>query len=275
MLAYATLVTNPDYVLGALALARSLQSVAADAPLIVLATNTELDLEPLAAANCQIRLVTPPALSEAFVQRHSRAAVHAAAPFSKGTKPLFHDPLDNFCKLELWRLEEYQRIVFLDADTLVVKNIDRLFGYPQFSAAPNLYESLVDMHRLNSGVFVASPSSETYADMLQVLDEPGKRWRRTDQTFLETYFPDWHGLPYTFNTLQYVYFNLPELWHWPSINVVHYQYEKPWEAGHAKADQLKGLIDLWHSMLEGAPAPAELPPEPAEPARRGAGMLAL
>lgn len=259
MFAYATLVTNPDYVMGALALARSLQSVGAKAPLIVLATSNALDLEPLAAANCQIELVASPDLSAAFVQRHSRAAVHAAAPFTKGTKPLFHDPLDNFCKLELWRFEAYERIVFLDADTLVVKNIDRLFGYPQFSAAPNLYESLTDMHRLNSGVFVASPSCETYDDMLRVLDEPGKRWRRTDQTFLETYFPDWHGLPYTFNTLQYVYFNLPELWHWPSINVVHYQYEKPWEADHAKTDQLKGLIDLWHSMLEGNPPPEELP----------------
>ena len=63
---------------------------------------------------------------------------------------------------------------------------------------------------------------------------PGVFWRRTDQTFLETMFPDWHKLPYTFNTMQYVYFNLPELWVWKSIRVVHYQYEKPWAAENPK-----------------------------------------
>jgi alpha-N-acetylglucosamine transferase len=150
-------------------------------------------------------------------------------------------------------------VVFLDADTLVVKNIDRLFGYPEFSAAPNLYETLDDMHRLNSGVFVAQPSAATFADMLARLDAPDAIWRRTDQTFLETYFPHWHGLPYIYNTLQYVYFNLPQLWSWPSIHVVHYQYEKPWDSNHAKRDQLLPLIELWHRIMDGGDIPNELP----------------
>ena len=107
-------------------------------------------------------------------------ANHALAPFTKGVKPNFHDPLDNFCKLELWRLTDYRRIVFLDADTLAIRNIDKLFGYPEFCAAPNLYESLEDMHRLNSGVFVAEPNAATFDAMLEKLDAPGVFWRRTD-----------------------------------------------------------------------------------------------
>ena len=149
-------------------------------------------------------------------------------------------------------------MVFLDADTLVVQNIDKLFGYPEFCAAPNLYETLADMHRLNSGVFVAKPSTATFDAMLAQLDAPGVFWRRTDQTFLERYFPDWHGLPYTCNALQYLYFNLPQLWRWKSIRVVHYQYEKPWQESHPKADLLKPLIDLWHTVLEGKPLPSNL-----------------
>ena len=149
-------------------------------------------------------------------------------------------------------------MVFLDADTLVVRNIDKLFGYPEFCAAPNLYETLADMHRLNSGVFVAKPSAATYDAMLAQLDAPGVFWRRTDQTFLEHYYPDWHGLPYTFNALQYLYFNLPQLWRWQSIRVIHYQYEKPWQANHPKAHLLKPLIDLWHMALEGKPLPSDL-----------------
>ena len=67
-------------------------------------------------------------MSADFKERHSREALHRAAPFNKGNKPAFHDPVDNFCKLELWRLTDYEKIVFLDADSLVVKPIDMLFG---------------------------------------------------------------------------------------------------------------------------------------------------
>ena len=159
----------------------------------------------------------------------------------------------------MWEFEEFDRVVFLDADTIVVRNIERLFGYPEFSAAPNLYETLNDMHRLNSGVFVAEPSRATYDDMLEQLVVPEKFWKRTDQTFLETYFPDWHGLPYVYNVLQYVYFNLPLLWQWESIRVVHYQYEKPWEQDHVRSVQLKPLIDLWYSVLEDRRIPEDVP----------------
>ena len=245
-----TLVTNADYGLGALALARSLQAVGSAWPLVVLATGNAGGIDALEAAGCIVRPVSPPPLSDAFRARHSRASQHALAPFTKGEKPRFHDPLSNFCKLQLWRLTDYRRVVFLDADTLVIQNIDKLFGYPEFCAAPNLYETLADMHRLNSGVFVAAPSEATFDAMLAKLDAPGVFWRRTDQTFLERYFPDWHGLPYTCNALQYLYFNLPQLWHWPSIRVIHYQYEKPWQREHGKAELLKPLIDLWHRVLE-------------------------
>lgn len=251
--------TNADYALGALALARSLRQVGAEAPLVVLATATAVDLDLLEAEGCVIQPVAQLPVSDAFRDRHSRKAVHERAPFTKGEKPIFHDPLDNFSKLRLWELIQYERVVFLDADTIVVRNIDKLFGYPEFSGAPNLYESLDDMHRLNSGVFVAQPSFVTFADMLEKLDAPDVVWRRTDQTFLETYFPDWHGLPYIYNTLQYVYFNLPQLWSWPSIHVVHYQYEKPWASDHPKRAQLQPLIDLWHQVLEGKGIPEQLP----------------
>jgi len=259
MNSYVTLVANPDYALGARALARSLQMVGAQWPLTVLAVEDIPGLEALEAMGCRVLMVDPLPLSDDFRARHSREAQHTQAPFTKGNKPPFHDPLHNFAKLRLWELEQYEKVVFLDADTLVVQNIDRLFGYPEFAAAPNLYESLADFHRLNSGVFVAQPSRRTFADILERLDQPDVFWKRTDQTFLEAYFPDWHGLPYIYNTLQYVWFNLPQLWNWHSIRVIHYQYEKPWEANHPKRDLLAPLIAVWWSVLERGRLPDSLP----------------
>ncbi len=252
-----TLVTNADYAMGAEALVRSLKLSGTGADIVVLHTGgvTGGALRPLTALG--VRLVEAELLptSAAFNERHQRAKLHADAPFTKGNKPSFHTPLDNFAKLRLWQLTDYERVVFIDADALVLRNIDRLFSYPEFCAAPNVYESLADFHRLNSGVFVARPCGKTYNDMLAMLDRPDAFWRRTDQTFLQAFFPDWHGLPVFFNMLQYVWFNMPELWDWKSVSVVHYQYEKPWEKDHPKAEKLRPLIDLWHAYYAGEGIP--------------------
>jgi alpha-N-acetylglucosamine transferase len=263
--AFATLVTNADYGMGALTLARSLKRTGTDAPLVVLATEGAERLDELEAEGARVVPVSRPVLSEAFRERHGREALHRAAPFDRGDKPAFHDPLDNFCKLELWKLDGFEKVVFLDADVVVVKPIDTLFGFPEFAGAPNLYRDLSDFHRLNSGVFVAAPSRRTYDGMIEALDRPGLFWPRTDQTFLEAMFPEWHKLPYIFNVMQYVYFNLPDLWVWKSIRCVHYQYEKPWTAAHPKRQLLRPLIDLWWRLYDGEAPPEEVPlPSPAD-----------
>ncbi len=255
--AFVTLVSNADYAIGALALARSIRLTATEADIVVLHMPQveESDLAPLEALGCRLIEAQPLPVSAEFAARYARANLHASAPFAKGRKPDFHSPLDNFCKLRLWQLVHYEACVFIDADALVLKNIDRLFDYPEFSAAPNVYESLSDFHRMNSGVFVARPSFATFAEMIAKLDLPGAFWRRTDQTFLQAFFPDWHGLPIFMNMLQYVWFNLPDLWDWQSISILHYQYEKPWERDHPKAEQLMPLIELWQRFYEGKDIP--------------------
>ena len=185
----------------------------------------------------------------------ARSEIHGRNPFTKGEKPAFHTPLDNFVKLRLWQLP-YERVVFLDADTMVVRNIDRLFDYPEFSAAPNVYERVGDFRRLNSGVFAARPSADDLrARCSRGSTAPGAFWKRTDQTFLEAFFPDWQGLPVYDNLLQYVWLNLPELWDWGLVRVVHYQYEKPWDPANAKAESLRPLVELWQAFHDGATIP--------------------
>ena len=261
--AYVTLVTNGDYAMGAAALIRSLRLTGTGADCVVLFTGGVADADLDLLRDLGARLVRTELLptSDAFNEAHARKALHGAAPFTKGEKPSFHTPLDNFAKLRLWQLTEYRSVVFIDADAIVLQNCDRLFDYPEFCAAPNVYESLADFRRMNSGVFTARPSQATFAAMMDRLDQPGAFWRRTDQTFLETFFPDWHGLPVYCNMLQYVWFNLPGLWDWSQIRILHFQYEKPWQDPHPKADRLAPLIALWHHIARGGdlPAPGDLP----------------
>ena len=54
--------------------------------------------------------------------------------------------------------------MFLDADTLVVRNMDEAFRCPGFCA------SLRHSERLNSGVMVLHPSKALFADMISQVD---------------------------------------------------------------------------------------------------------
>lgn len=247
--------TNADFARGARALLRSLAHTGTTADLVVMHTGgvPEASLRDLAARGATLVPVDLLPTSPAFNEAHAKGRIHGLNPFTKGTKPPFHTPLDNFAKLRLWELP-HERVVFLDADTLVLRPIDRLFDYPELCAAPNVYEGLADFGRMNSGVFTARPSRATYDRLLAALDAPGAFWPRTDQTFLQAAFPDWHGLPHTFNTLQYVWLNLPALWDWRAVRVLHFQYEKPWEE-HAKADRLRPLVDLWRAFDGDGPIP--------------------
>ena len=122
---------------------------------------SEAALAPLRDRARLVRIGLLPT-SDDFNAAHARDRLHGLAPFTKGEKPAFHTPLDNFAKLRLWQLD-YERVVFLDADTLVLQPIGRLFDYPEFCAAPNVYEGLGDFHRMNSGVFTARPDPATFA----------------------------------------------------------------------------------------------------------------
>lgn len=255
--AFVTLVTEPAYLPGAVALVRSLVLCGTAADIVVLHTDgvDPASLAPLTALGARLAVCGLLPTTDAFNAAHARSEIHGRNPFTKGGKPTFHTPLDNFAKLRLWQLP-YERVVFIDADALVLRPIDRLFEYPEFSAAPNVYESLGDFRRLNSGVFVARPSEMTFNAMLAKLDTPGAFWKRTDQTFLQAFFPDWHGLPVYDNLLQYVWFNLPDLWDWDQIRVLHFQYEKPWDPENPKAERLAPLIHLWRAFYDGSPVPA-------------------
>jgi alpha-N-acetylglucosamine transferase len=260
-IAYVTLLANEAFIPGVRCLARSLRMVGAKAPLLCMIQKSlaQSAREALQGESLELKVVPDLDLSDAFKLRHTNEAIERKNAMTKGAKPGFHVKLLNFLKLHLWDFVEFDKIVFLDADTVIIKNIDHLFEYPAFAAAPNVYFELNDFHRINSGVFVAKPSRQTFDSMLGLLDAPGAYWKRTDQTFLEEYFktrsPHILGLPYTYNTLQYVWFNLPELWSWESIHVIHYQFEKPWDESSYQSDLgkkrrvwLAPLVDLWHGI---------------------------
>ncbi len=138
----------------------------------------------------------------------------------------------------------------LDADTLVLHNIDELFNRKGFAAAPDFF--LPD--RFNSGVMVLEPSLDIFHDMVESLARaPG--YDSGDQGFLNSYYPDWysmpaeHRLPIGYNVANFIY----QFAHGHPLlrealareaKILHYMVQKPWQARAT----LTGGSEVWWNM---------------------------
>ncbi|CAL7939680.1 unnamed protein product [Xylocopa violacea] len=137
-----------------------------------------------------------------------------------------------FTKLHCWRLTQYEKCVFLDADTLVIRNCDELFEREELSAAPDV--GWPDC--FNSGVFVYRPSQQTFASITTFAAAKGS-FDGGDQGLLNMYFSDWarkdisKHLPFIYNmcsTATYSY--LPAFKQFgDDVRIIHFiGITKPW-----------------------------------------------
>merc|ERR1712168_1389921 len=88
-----------------------------------------------------------------------------------------------FTKLHCWRLTQFTKCVFLDADTLVLHNVDELFDREELSASPDA--GWPDC--FNSGEFVFRPNLNTYSELVKLAAAEGS-FDGGDQGLLNTYF---------------------------------------------------------------------------------------
>ncbi|GAB2277622.1 Inositol phosphorylceramide glucuronosyltransferase 1 [Dionaea muscipula] len=86
-----------------------------------------------------------------------------------------------YTKLKIFNLTQYRKVVYLDADTIVILNIDDLFKCGKFCA--NLKHS----ERLNSGVLVVEPSEQLFKDMMSKV-KTLYSYTGGDQGFLNSYY---------------------------------------------------------------------------------------
>ncbi|KAL3101094.1 hypothetical protein niasHS_001554 [Heterodera schachtii] len=217
-LAWVTLATTDAYAVGALVLAHSLKAVNTRHKLHVLYTDGVSD--EMTAQLCQV------------FDDHTKVNVLDSADAENLALINRPDLGVTFTKLHCWRLTQYSKCVFLDADTFVVKNCDELFERPEFSAAPDV--GWPDI--FNTGVFVFVPSEQTYRNLLDFALVYGS-FDGGDQGLLNAYFSTWresdatHRLPFTYNvTTVAIYGYAAALKRFaPNIKIIHFLgKQKPW-----------------------------------------------
>ncbi|XP_034479885.1 glycogenin-1 isoform X2 [Drosophila innubila] len=216
--AWVTLTTNDTYSLGALVLAHSLKRAGTAHQLAVLVTPTVSE-----AMRDRLKDVYN------VVQEVNVLDSQDAANLALLSRPELGV---TFTKLHCWRLVQFEKCVFLDADTLVLKNCDELFERDELSAAPDV--SWPDC--FNSGVFVFRPNVETFNKITDYAVQHGS-FDGGDQGLLNQYFADWatadikKHLPFVYNVTAYAsYCYLPAFKQFrDKIKILHFAGKlKPW-----------------------------------------------
>ncbi|XP_062325140.1 glycogenin-1a isoform X1 [Osmerus eperlanus] len=229
--AFVTLATNDNYAKGAMVLGRSLRNHNTTKKLVALiglqvAEPCRTVLSSLYDEVCVVDILD------------SGDAAHLAMM----KRP---DLGVTFTKLHCWTLTRYSKCVFMDADTMVLSNIDELFDREELSAAPD--PGWPDC--FNSGVFVFKPSNETYNKLLALCTETGS-FDGGDQGVLNSYFNTWatadisKHLPFIYNLSSIaIYSYLPAFKQYGrDAKVVHFLGKmKPWNYSYnPQSGQVKG-----------------------------------
>ncbi|KAM7511184.1 hypothetical protein LguiB_010059 [Lonicera macranthoides] len=211
--AYATILHSAQvYVCGAITAAQSIRMSGSTRDLIILVDEsiTEYHRKGLEAAGWKVRTIQR--------IRNPKAQKEAYNEF-------------NYSKFRLWQLTDYDKIIFIDADMLILRNIDILFQMPDITATGN------NGTLFNSGVMVIEPSNCTFEILMDHVDKI-ESYNGGDQGYLNEIFVWWHRVPKHMNFLKHFWEGDEEKTKEMKVNlfganppilyVLHYLGIKPW-----------------------------------------------
>ncbi|KAF9225436.1 nucleotide-diphospho-sugar transferase [Gyrodon lividus] len=229
--AFVTLLTSDSYLPGALAIAGALKDVHHSQP-----SDQQVKYETVC-------MVTPETLNVTTIRLLRKAfdvvigVEVIVQPDVEGLALLGRPDLDTvLTKLHVFRLIQYSKVIFLDADVLPVRPLSHLFGLDhEFSAVPDV--GWPDI--FNSGVMVLSPGEDKFNELQELLKTRGS-WDAGDQGILNEWKgSDWNRLSFTYNTTP----------------TAAYTYAPAYKrfGSHISAVHFIGPHKPWHSILYRAP----------------------
>ncbi|MFC7292968.1 alpha-2,3-sialyltransferase [Hirschia litorea] len=221
--AYVTFVDG-DYYFGAWALARSLAEFS-DKTLYVMHTT--------------------PTLARRF-DAHPNIRTIQVSPLNNPNRRMDSERFKNtYTKLRVFEcFQNYKKICFIDADTIVLNYIDDVFNVEGFGACPDWGLERNDKN-FNSGLFVFSPS-KSLCDKVMTGVSTVTSSDGGDQGMLNELITDWVPLHPKYNTLKRVRENYPLHFNLSNIHVLHYVGDKPWRMLESDA----GYLDVESKWLE-------------------------
>ena len=220
--AYVTLTSNDLFVPGAVAAIKSIIMTGTKYPVYCMVSSdvSEENNGLLEAAGAAV-LVVP--------KIHSTTSGEEGDRFEIGKNWL------TFTKLNVFNLDQFDKIVYVDADCVVLQNVDEMFDFP----SPSGY-LLAHTGELEAGVLVLEPSKEVFDELMIYKDK--ENWVNHDQSLLNWYFRE---KTKNFNRLSNIYHFCHKLYHNddPALinkrkaKIIEFNGYKPWIPGRWKAGE--------------------------------------
>lgn len=224
--AFITLLYNDQYLPGALVLGYRLKELQHQNEVVIMVTDKVSEESKSELKRVYDRLIMVPTL-------HNTNA--NSIEFKLLNRP---ELVDTFTKIYLWNQTQYSKLIFLDSDILILKNINELFdidlknGTTEIAAAPDI--GWPDI--FNSGVFITKPDYDIYIQLME-LAERNESFDGGDQGLLNQFFLSrntWQRIPFLYNvTPSSFYQYIPAYRYFKSqISIIHFAgMKKPWEGG--------------------------------------------
>ena len=211
--AYFTMTCNDLFVPGAIAVVKSLKITKTKHPVYCMVSD-EVSLEnreKLVSLGCNV--VEVPKI-------HSTTSGEDGDRFEIGRNWL------TFTKLNVFNFLEFDKIVYLDADCMVLKNIDDMFEFDTLSGY-----LLQHTDELEAGVLVLEPNLKHFEELMLYKDK--ENWKNHDQTLIDWYFTkkieEFHDMPNEYHFCQKVYHNTDaNLLFRQEAKIVEFNGYKPW-----------------------------------------------
>lgn len=164
--------------------------------------------------------------------------------------------VDQFTELRLWGMTVYDRLIYMNSDTVVVGEMDELVqfnltGDHKIGATEDFFRRGFN-GQFNMGVFVIHPSQVEY-DRLIDLQENGQivyDYAQSEQGWLNEVFKgQWQDIGFQNNANLVVYGR--KRGHWNNyadkIAVIHFTIEKPWSCSYS--DIYQDVCERWQRVF--------------------------
>ena len=93
-----------------------------------------------------------------------------------------------FTKINIWKQTQYEKLLYIDADTIVLKNLDSIFEINENISAVFGGSLFHKYEGIEAGVLLIKPSMETYNKLIEAMNSDKYDLRMSDQTLINDYF---------------------------------------------------------------------------------------
>lgn len=185
--AYITLLSNDNYLEGVLLMHKSLQLVKTRYPLYCIINNNVGDYSRKVLQSFNIPIIEVENINmPKHIQEYNESKNPALAETWKYCLNKFH----------IFKMTQFDKIIFLDADLYFQQNVDHVFNYKHMTGAVDgeCFNLWLPNPHLNTGFFVVEPNEELFNDIMKFtenLDVSLHDWCIADQEIINLYYNEW------------------------------------------------------------------------------------